>query len=57
MSAAVRRCHEAVHAMGAPRVNTTVRLGTRVDPDQTLADSMRSVELSRNGLPLVAAEG
>lgn len=43
--------------MGAPRVNTTVRLGTRVDPDQTLADSMRSVELSRNGLPLVAAEG
>lgn len=42
--AAVRRCHEAVHAMGAPRVSTTLKLSTRVDRDQTLADKIRSVE-------------
>ena len=42
--AAVKRCHEAVHAMGAPRVSTTMRVGTRVDRDQTLADKITSVE-------------
>ncbi|OFW11661.1 MAG: hypothetical protein A3H96_03075 [Acidobacteria bacterium RIFCSPLOWO2_02_FULL_67_36] len=42
--AAVKRCHEAVHAMGAPRVSTTIRLGTRADRDQSLDDKVRSVE-------------
>ena len=42
--AAVRRCHETLHAMGAPRVSTTLRLGTRVDKDQKLEDKVRSVE-------------
>jgi uncharacterized protein (TIGR00106 family) len=42
--AAIKRCHEAVHAMGAPRVSTTMRLGTRVDRDQSLADKVQSVE-------------
>jgi uncharacterized protein (TIGR00106 family) len=42
--AAVKRCHEALHAMGAPRVSTSMRLGTRVDRDQRLADKVRSVE-------------
>lgn len=41
---AVRRCHEAVHGMGAPRVSTTIKLSTRTDRDQTLADKIRSVE-------------
>lgn len=41
---AVRRCHEAVHAMGAPRVSTTMKLSTRVDRNQTLDDKVRSVE-------------
>lgn len=41
---AVRRCHEAVHAMGAPRVSTTMKLSTRVDRDQSLADKVRSVQ-------------
>jgi uncharacterized protein (TIGR00106 family) len=40
---AVRRCHEAVHAMGAPRITTTIKLGTRVDRDQTMEDKVRSV--------------
>lgn len=42
---AVRRCHEAVHAMGAPRVSTTMKLSTRVDREQTLNDKVRSVEV------------
>ncbi len=44
---AVRRCHEAVHAMGAPRVSTTMKLSTRVDRDQSLADKIRSVQDQR----------
>ena len=40
---AVRRCHDVVHEMGAPRVSTTVKLSTRVDRDQTLADKVKSV--------------
>ncbi len=42
--AAVKQCHERVHAMGAPRITTTIKLGTRVDRDQTMADKVRSVE-------------
>lgn len=49
--AAVRACHEKVHAMGAPRVFTTIRMGTRTDRAQSLADKIRSVEekLARSG--------
>lgn len=42
--AAVRRCHEVVHEMGAPRVFTTMKLGTRTDRTQTMEDKTRSVE-------------
>lgn len=42
--AAIRKCHERVHEMGAPRITTTIKLGTRVDREQTLDDKMRSVE-------------
>lgn len=42
--AAVKRCHEVVHEMGAPRISTTIRLGTRIDRDQTMEDKVRSVE-------------
>lgn len=41
--AAVKRCHELVHEMGAPRVSTTMKFGTRTDRDQTMADKVRSV--------------
>ena len=41
--AAVKRCHEVVHAMGAPRVSSTLRVGTRTDRDQTVDDKVRSV--------------
>jgi len=40
---ALRRCHERVHEMGAPRISTTVKLGTRNDRPQTMADKVSSV--------------
>jgi uncharacterized protein (TIGR00106 family) len=42
--AAVKRCHEVVHAMGAPRISSTLRFGTRTDREQTMDDKVRSVE-------------
>jgi len=41
---AIRRCHEVVHAMGAPRISTNLRVGTRSDRPQTMDDKIRSVE-------------
>ena len=41
---AVKQCHKAIHAMGAPRITTTMKLGTRIDRDQTMADKVKSVE-------------
>ena len=42
--AAVKECHETVHQMGAPRISTTIKLGTRTDREQTMADKVSSVE-------------
>jgi len=42
--AAVKRCHEVVHEMGAPRISTNIRVGTRTDRLQTMEDKIRSVE-------------
>jgi uncharacterized protein (TIGR00106 family) len=41
--AAVKACHEKVHGMGAPRVFTTLKIGTRTDREQTLDDKVQSV--------------
>jgi len=41
--AAIRRCHERVHQMGAPRINTTIKLGSRTDRKQTMSDKIESV--------------
>lgn len=42
--AAVKRCHEVVHELGAPRISTTIRCGTRTDRKQSIDDKVRSVE-------------
>lgn len=42
--AAVKACHEAVHTMGAPRITTTLKVGTRTDRAQTMQDKVASVE-------------
>lgn len=46
--AAIRRCHEEIHAAGAPRISTTIKLGTRTDREQTMLDKIRSVEKKRS---------
>jgi uncharacterized protein (TIGR00106 family) len=42
--AAIRDCHQALHDMGAPRISTTIKAGTRTDRQETMADKIRSVE-------------
>jgi uncharacterized protein (TIGR00106 family) len=41
---AIKRCHEKVHEMGAPRVSTAIKVSTRIDRAQTLDDKVRSVK-------------
>jgi uncharacterized protein (TIGR00106 family) len=41
--AAIEACHAAVHAMGAPRLYTTIKVNTRTDKDQTLEEKVASV--------------
>ena len=41
---AIKRCHMRVHEMGAPRITTTLKLGTRTDREQSLKDKVTSVE-------------
>src|ERR1043166_3300987 len=42
--AAIKKCHEVVHGMGAPRITTSIKVGTRTDRRQTMEDKIRSVE-------------
>ena len=41
--AAVKRCHEKVHQLGAPRITTTIKVGTRTDRDQSMQEKIQSV--------------
>jgi uncharacterized protein (TIGR00106 family) len=41
--AAIKECHEAVHKMGAPRITTTIKLGTRTDRPQSMDEKVQSV--------------
>ena len=41
---AIKRCHEVVHQMGAPRITTTLKFGTRIDRNQTMEDKVDSVQ-------------
>lgn len=40
----VKKCHETIHEMGAPRITTTIKAGTRIDREQTMADKITSVQ-------------
>jgi uncharacterized protein (TIGR00106 family) len=42
--AAIRECHQALHEMGVPRISTTIKVGTRIDRQQSMDDKIRSVE-------------
>jgi len=57
---ALGMCHEAVHAMGVPRIATDVRLGTRTDKPATekWADGLGENERKRESVRRrVAADG
>ena len=41
---AIKRCHEVVHEMGAPRITTSIKVGTRTDRTQTMEEKVRSVQ-------------
>ena len=41
--AAVKRCHEDLHEMGAVRITSHMKLGTRTDKAQTIQDKIDSV--------------
>jgi len=47
--AAVKRCHEVVHEMGAVRISSSMRIGTRTDRSQTMDDKIHSVEEKLKG--------
>jgi uncharacterized protein (TIGR00106 family) len=40
----IRRCHETLHAMGVPRIHTDIKLGTRIDRSQSMADKTTSIK-------------
>ena len=42
--AAVKKCHEVIHEMGAPRIFTVLKIGTRTDREQTMGDKIKSVQ-------------
>lgn len=42
---AIKKCHQKVHEMGAPRISTSLRIGTRTDREQTIDDKIKSVQL------------
>lgn len=42
---AVKKCHEVIHQMGAPRISSTLRVGTRTDRQQSMEDKIKSVQL------------
>ena len=46
--AAIKRCHEVLHEMGAPRLYTVIKAGTRTDKAQTLEDRVTSVRNKLN---------
>jgi len=43
VTAAIKHCHERVHAMGAARITSTIKIGTRTDRDQTIEDKIEAV--------------
>jgi uncharacterized protein (TIGR00106 family) len=40
---AIKTCHDRLHKMGVPRISTIIKIGTRTDREQTMADKMASV--------------
>jgi len=46
--AAIKTCHTRIHALGAPRVSTSIKVGTRIDKTTSIFQKIQSVQ---NKLP------
>jgi uncharacterized protein (TIGR00106 family) len=46
--AAIKACHERAHDKGAPRISSTIKVGTRTDRDQRMREKVTSVEKKLN---------
>ena len=46
---AIKACHERLHEMGVPRIATQIKIGTRTDRAQTMADKIASVRVALQG--------
>jgi len=40
----VKECHEKLHEMGVPRITSSIKVGTRIDRDQSMDDKITSVQ-------------
>lgn len=40
----IKKCHEIVHELGAPRIHTNIKLGTRNDKNQSIEQKVESVK-------------
>ena len=40
----IKKCHETIHEFGAPRIHTNLKIGTRIDKDQTMEDKIQSLK-------------
>ena len=40
---AVKKIHETLHHQGTPRIHTSLKIGSRTDKEQTLADKINAV--------------
>jgi uncharacterized protein YqgV (UPF0045/DUF77 family) len=47
----IGKSHEAIHAIGCPRIATDIRIGTRIDKIAHMEDKVRTVR------ELLASEG
>ncbi len=41
----IKRCHQALHEMGVPRLSTSIKVNTRIDREQTMFDKVSSVRV------------
>lgn len=40
----IKICHNIVHDMGVPRIHTNIKIGSRIDKDQSILDKISSVK-------------
>jgi uncharacterized protein (TIGR00106 family) len=42
--ASIKKCHQVIHDMGAPRISSTLKFGTRTDRAQSMEEKVKSVQ-------------